>query len=131
VPSFSLHQGMTVDGKTFESFLGNDRFEKKIMSKFDNFLHESFGKRFFQRLWQFESDIRGRLDQEECAAQALSNECESIKSSDSEDDERTKESQSDRSISELKQEKSKRISRNKRLLMELCSIAEGSQDKHV
>lgn len=33
-----------MDGKTFEEFLGNDHFEKKFMSSFDDFLHESFGK---------------------------------------------------------------------------------------
>ena len=27
--------------------MGNDRFEKKIMSKFDDFLHESFGEWMF------------------------------------------------------------------------------------
>jgi hypothetical protein len=44
LPSFSLHQGTTTDGKTFEGFLGGDCFEKKVMSKFDDFLHESFGE---------------------------------------------------------------------------------------
>jgi hypothetical protein len=34
-----------MDGKTFETFLENDGFEKNVMSKFDDFLHESFGKR--------------------------------------------------------------------------------------
>ena len=33
-----------MDGKTFEGFLGGDHFEKKVMSKFDDFLHESFGE---------------------------------------------------------------------------------------
>jgi hypothetical protein len=33
-----------MDGKSFEAFLGNDRFKKKIMLKFDDFLHESFGE---------------------------------------------------------------------------------------
>jgi hypothetical protein len=33
-----------MDGKTFEAFLGGDRFNKKILSKFDDFLQESFGK---------------------------------------------------------------------------------------
>jgi len=42
--SFSLHQGTTTDGKSFDAFLGKDRFENKFMSKFDEFLHEFFGK---------------------------------------------------------------------------------------
>jgi hypothetical protein len=44
--SFSFHQGTTVDGRTFEKFLGKDYFEKKVMLKFDEFLQESFGKMF-------------------------------------------------------------------------------------
>jgi hypothetical protein len=43
----TVHQGTTVDGKTFETFLGNDNFEKKVILKFDNFLHKSFGKKMF------------------------------------------------------------------------------------
>jgi len=40
---------MTTDGRNFEAFLGNDHFEKKVMSKFDDFLHESFGEITFRQ----------------------------------------------------------------------------------
>lgn len=40
----SYHQGTTADGRSFETFLGKDNFEKRILSKFDKFLQESFGK---------------------------------------------------------------------------------------
>ena len=45
----SVHQGTTADGKTFQTFLGNDKFDKKIVSKFDEFLREAFGKHLSQR----------------------------------------------------------------------------------
>lgn len=54
LPSFSLHQGTTADGKTFEAFLGNDSFEKNFMSKFDDFLHESFGEWMIEGLSRLE-----------------------------------------------------------------------------
>jgi hypothetical protein len=38
---------MTADGKTFETFLGNDQFERSVMLKFDDILQESFSKKVF------------------------------------------------------------------------------------
>jgi hypothetical protein len=35
-----------MDGRTFDTFLGTDQFEKKVLSKFDDFLNESFGECF-------------------------------------------------------------------------------------
>ncbi|KAI0245466.1 hypothetical protein BJV78DRAFT_1287779 [Lactifluus subvellereus] len=120
ITTLALHQGTTMDGKTFEAFLENDHFEKKIMSKFDDFLHESF-------------------DPAECAARALSAgskentpEPEPIASSDSEDDERPRKKAKSRfssgtpSISqhEFEQKKAKRIARNKRLLLEMGGLDE-------
>jgi hypothetical protein len=43
---FSFHQGTTEEGKTFDAFVGKDQF-KKVLSKFDNFLNNSFGKLVF------------------------------------------------------------------------------------
>lgn len=38
------------NGKTFDQFLGNEGFEEGIMMDFDEFLHQSFGKRASQNL---------------------------------------------------------------------------------
>jgi hypothetical protein len=40
----SLHEGKTVDGITFDKFLGDDSFEAEVMVRFDEFLNESFGE---------------------------------------------------------------------------------------
>jgi len=40
----SLNEGRTIDGETFNDFLGDDGFETQIMGKFDHFLRESFGE---------------------------------------------------------------------------------------
>ena len=54
----SLHHGTTPDGKTFEDFLGgNDKFEKKMLTKFDEFLHEAFGKHMFRTFLTLKGDI--------------------------------------------------------------------------
>ncbi|KAH9955191.1 hypothetical protein BGW80DRAFT_1566314 [Lactifluus volemus] len=136
ITTLALHQGTTTDGKTFEGFLGNDRFEKKVMSKFDDFLHESF-------------------DQGECTARALNIgskentpvlESITLSDSDSDDDDgdddddyersKTRKNAKSRSSSgttsmrlrEFEQEKAKRIARNKKLLLEMIGPVEGIQD---
>jgi hypothetical protein len=42
--SISFHEGKTVDGRTFEQFLGDESFEQGVMAEFDEFLQESFSK---------------------------------------------------------------------------------------
>ena len=49
-PFFSLHQGMMTDGRNFTEFLGGNEFDRVVVSKFDDFLQESFGERTFKRL---------------------------------------------------------------------------------
>jgi hypothetical protein len=38
-----MHGGTTSEGETFDTFLGKGTFEE-VMSRYDEFLHESFGR---------------------------------------------------------------------------------------
>ncbi|KIL55029.1 hypothetical protein M378DRAFT_18307 [Amanita muscaria Koide BX008] len=112
ITTLALHQGTTMDGKTFETFLENDGFEKNVMSKFDDFLHESF-------------------DQAECNGRDLNTVGSSENTpelEDEEDDERTKKKATSRSNlgtpsitdqREFEKAKKERIARNTRLLQEM------------
>jgi hypothetical protein len=128
---FSFHEGKTTDGKTFEGFLGGDQFEKRVMSKFDDFLSESFGK-LLLRLKHAAETWCSRADQAECAARALNvgSKAESLEEeltdgtkihhpttpSVSEDDEHTGEKKGCMSQLECKEEMEMRTKRSKELL---------------
>lgn len=64
-----------MDGETFEKFLREDQFNKKLMSKFDDFLHKLFGMSpIVIMAYNNVTQMRWRavyLDQAECATQAL------------------------------------------------------------